>query len=315
MDESKIIDGLLGVAVGDALGVPVEFKSRYELDSNPVIDMRSYGTYAQPAGTWSDDSSLTFCLVDALKGGFDLDRIAKNFVRWRYEAYWTAHDELFDIGNTTSEAIGALKAGVSPERAGPTDENANGNGSLMRILPLAFYLHAKETPIEERFEINKQVSAITHGHIRAAIACFIYTEYALLLLQGMEKLQAYKKMRTEVRAFLQSQYISESEMVHFQRVLDQDIQDLKRDDIESSGYVMHSLEAAFWTLLRNNDYKRTVLEAVNLGHDTDTTAAIVGGLAGLVYSYQSIPAMWKKQLARYDDIILLAKQLAKSLEA
>jgi ADP-ribosyl-[dinitrogen reductase] hydrolase len=165
-------DVLFGVAVGDALGVPVEFKSRQTLQQNPVTDMIGYGTYNLPPGTWSDDSSLTFCLTEALTQDFNLNTIAQNFVKWRNESYWTPHGEVFDIGIATDQAIRRLITGTKPELAGGFEVHDNGNGSLMRILPLVFYIKDKE--INERYQITKQVSSITHAHIRSVIACFYY---------------------------------------------------------------------------------------------------------------------------------------------
>ena len=140
--------------------------------------MRGYGTHNHPTGTFSDDSSLTFCLAEALTEGFDLNTIGKNFVMWYTEGYWSAHGEVFDIGNATRQAIYRLTEGVSPEQAGGKSDKDNGNGSLMRIAPLVFYTADK--PIKERFEITKQVSSITHAHIRSVIACFYYLEFARL---------------------------------------------------------------------------------------------------------------------------------------
>jgi ADP-ribosyl-[dinitrogen reductase] hydrolase len=179
---NPIKSALFGVAVGDALGVPVEFKSRDTISENPLTDMLGYGTYNLPPGTWSDDSSLTFCLAEALTQGFDLNTIGQNFVKWYHENYWTPHGNVFDIGIATREAIARLAQGEKPELAGGYDESDNGNGSLMRILPLIFYLVDK--PINERFDITKKVSSITHGHIRSVIACFYYLEFAKQIIEG-----------------------------------------------------------------------------------------------------------------------------------
>ena len=148
--KKKIEKTFLGLAIGDALGVPVEFKSRFELQQNPVKTMREFGSHHQPRGTWSDDSSLTFCLAESLCKGYNTKAIAANFVRWYSENYWTAHGEVFDIGITTSKAINSFAKGTPPTLAGGTGEFDNGNGSLMRISPLVFYI--KDMPIEERFQ-------------------------------------------------------------------------------------------------------------------------------------------------------------------
>ena len=172
MQSNLLKNILFGVAVGDALGVPVEFKNREELKNDPVFGMRSYGTHHQPEGTWSDDTSLTLCLAESILEGLDLQNLALKFIAWKNNNYWTAHGWVFDIGIGTRIAIEQLENGINPEQAGGIGENDNGNGSLMRILPLILY--TKELPIAERFQITKQVSSLTHRHIRSIIACFYY---------------------------------------------------------------------------------------------------------------------------------------------
>lgn len=302
---------LFGVAAGDALGVPVEFKSREYMNLHPVTGMTGFGTHSQPPGTWSDDSSLTFCLAEALTQGYDPETIGRNFVRWHNEAFWTAHGEVFDIGNTTREVIDRLAKGTPAAMAGLSDESANGNGSLMRILPLMFRLLPKT--LAERFEITRQVSSITHAHIRSIIACFYYLEFARQILEGREKFDIYRDLQKTVSGHLSALLIDPVEVVVFDRLLKYDIFRLPESGIRSSGYVIDTLEAAVWCLLTTGTFSEAVLRAVNLGHDTDTTAAVTGGLAGLLYGFDSIPDSWVKQVARSDDIEELAEKLAASL--
>lgn len=307
----NIKSALFGIAVGDALGVPVEFKSRQEIAQNPVTDMIGYGTYNLPPGTWSDDSSLTFCLADALTQDFDLNTIGQNFVKWYNHNLWTARGRVFDIGIATLQAIFKLADGEQPDLAGGFDETDNGNGSLMRILPLLFYI--KDKPIDERYFITKQVSSITHGHIRSVIACFYYLEFAGQILSGKNKFEIYADLQTEIPGFLKMQSVDSAEISRFDRLLKNNIHELHEDDIQSSGYVLHTLEASIWCLLTTGNYQDAVLKAVNLGKDTDTTGAVAGGLAGLLYGFDNIPASWISQLARKDDIGDLAKSLADTL--
>ena len=145
---------LFGIAVGDALGVPAEFKNRSKLKENPIAEMKGGGTHKQLPGTWSDDSSLTFCLAEALTKGFNLDTVATYFVNWYYFGYWSARNKVFDVGNSTQEAIIRLRNDTKPEFAGNNTPNSNGNGSLMRILPLLFY--TMDMPIEKRYEITTE---------------------------------------------------------------------------------------------------------------------------------------------------------------
>jgi len=316
-----IADALLGVAVGDALGVPVEFIPRKGLLNEPVTGMRAFGTHRQPMGTWSDDSALTFCLAEMLSKGYDLQDLAKRFVMWKEDAYWSAHGEVFDIGIATSAAIYSLGKGIAPTLAGGGDENSNGNGSLMRILPLLFYI--RKMPIAERFRIISDVSSLTHRHIRSVISCFIYLDMARQLLEGKDKWTAYENMSGEVNAFLLNNPIcSQQEIDKFHRFLGNPVGDYEikpvyeyeEEEISSSGYVLSTLEASFWCLMKTDSYHDAVLKAVNLGSDTDTTAAVTGGLAGLLYGSQNIPAEWLEVLVRKADIEDLAARLALKLD-
>lgn len=308
VDYKETVKSLLfGVAIGDALGVPYEFKSRKTLKQNPANDMIGYGTHNQSVGTFSDDSSLTFCLAEALTEGFDLNTIGQNFVKWYDEGYWTAHNEVFDAGNATRHAIYRLMEGVSPEQAGGKSDKDNGNGSLMRISPLLF--HIKDKPIEMRFELTRQVSSITHGHIRSIISCFYYLEFMQLILMGKDKFEVYDELQTVVPTLLNSLSIDSIEINLFDRLFKEKIHELLESEIESSGYVLHTLEATIWCVLNTNNYRDAVLQAVNLGDDTDSTAAVVGGLAGLLYGLNSIPEEWLNKLARKNDIEDLAVRL------
>jgi len=303
----KIKAVLFGVAVGDALGVPAEFSNREELRKNPVTDMigGAKTAHGQPVGTWSDDSSLTFCLAEALTQKYDLDLIALYFTKWLNRLMWTPWGEIFDIGTATYLAIKQLEDGVRPELAGGNDENSNGNGSLMRILPLLFYLCDKS--VEERFRITRQVSSITHRHIRSIVACFYYLEFAKKLLEGKDIFVIYKELQTEISAFLQN-IVSAEEMNKFARIFKQNIYELPENEINSTGYVIDTLEASLWCLFNSDSYEKCVLKAVNLGRDTDTTAAVAGGLAGLHYGFKNIPKKWINQLARSEDIMDLCER-------
>ncbi|QIX59971.1 ADP-ribosylglycohydrolase family protein [Hymenobacter sp. BT18] len=319
--ETQIRAALLGLAVGDALGVPVEFQSRAARRQDPVVVMRAYGTHNQPAGTWSDDASLTFCLAESLCRGYDLGDLSRRFINWYEHGYWTPHGHVFDVGVATSEAIRRLSRGTSPLLAGGNDEYSNGNGSLMRILPLAFWM--QPLTLVERFRLSLEVSSLTHAHTRSILACFIYLELARQLLSGLDKHAAYKAMQQEVNEFAHTEPALLAELPRFHRILenpqaDYEILSLIRyreDEISGSGYVLHTLEAALWCLLRYDTYAETVLAAVNLGDDTDTTGAVTGGLAGLYYGEAAIPPEWLQVLARRADIEDLARRMAHAVSA
>ncbi len=300
---NKLYGGIIGLVVGDALGVPVEFQSRKELKKNPVIDMREYGTHNQVKGTWSDDSSLTLCLIEQLIEGYDTDKIGDKFVKWYRENYWTPYGNVFDEGTATITAINKYETGkYSAIECGGAKEYDNGNGSLMRILPMVYYTMKMEK--KERYEKIDQVSSITHAHKRAVIACNIYIEFARQILQGIEKLTAYNNMKREIIEY----YENNEDLEKYARILKSDIAMVEEENINSSGYVVDTLEAAIWCFLNTTDYSTCVLTAVNLGDDTDTVAAIAGGLAGIYYGIENIPKNWVNILARKEDICNLLKK-------
>lgn len=303
---------LIGSAVGDALGVPVEFKSRQELQINPVTDMIGYGTYNMPPGTFSDDSSMMFCLAESLCNGYDVNDIGEKFQMWMHEGYWTADGEVFDVGIATRKAINRLRVVKNPIEAGSKDEFDNGNGALMRILPLAVF--TKDLSIDERCEIVKEVSSITHAHNRSVLACIYYIEFALSVLDAENLEEAYLNTNFWLKLFLEENELYKNEFPYFERILSGQLIDLTQNEIQSTGYVIHSLEASIWCLLHTSSYKDCVLKAVNLGHDTDTIACITGGIAGIFYGTETIPTHWIEQLARVNDILKLAEQLEKKYE-
>lgn len=307
---AKTLSGLMGLCVGDALGVPVEFTSRAERVKSPVTTMQSYGTWNQPPGTWSDDSSLTFCLAESLCRGYSLDTIANSFWRWYKQAYWTPRGDLFDIGPTTHAAIMRLKQGVVPHHAGGKVEDSNGNGSLMRILPMA-YCHKTVTFPELMARVH-DVSAITHAHVRSQMACGIYISIAVALLAGASLQAAYLQGLEKIQSiYSEREYLLERR--HFGRIFSGEIAKLPVEEINSGGYVIDTLESSLWCLLNTSSYSEAVLKAVNLGGDTDTTAAVTGGLAGIYYGVENIPPEWMNKLARKQDIINLAERFAAAV--
>ncbi len=311
--ENKVKAGIMGVCIGDALGVPVEFKKREDLKKNPVTKMLEYMSWKQPKGTWSDDSSLTLCLAEELARGYDLEKIGQSFVKWVKYGHWTAHGRLFDIGGTTRHSIARLIKGESARFSGNIFEEDNGNGSLMRILPLAFYLENEED-IQKVYLTVKEVSSITHGHFRSVFACFMYVMFAIQLIKGKNKKEAYSYMQKISLEYSLNQGFNPKEIDLFHRILKNDISNYSEDVIQSGGYVLHSLEASLWCFLNSESYLEAVLKAVNLGEDTDTTGAITGGIAGIYYGFDNIPQEWVDELVRKDDIEKLCKKFHKKLK-
>ncbi len=312
--KDRIRGGIFGLAIADAVGVPAEFQSRESLRRNPVTDMRGYGTYDQPPGTWSDDTSLTLCLLDSLiSRTIDCADIMKRFLSWMDEGKYTAHGNVFDVGIATRKALQRFRNGTEPLRCGGTSEQDNGNGSLMRILPLAFY-HGDDCPKDDKFfDTVHQLSSLTHAHKRSQIACGIYLTIAKSLLEESDLKTAIRFGTEKAEKHYGNKKEYAADLKHYKRLLDAGFASLSEKEIKSSGYVVDTLEAALWCLLNTNDYKACVLKAVNLGEDTDTVAAIAGGLAGVFYGVDAIPKEWLSQLARRDYIEKLCNDFYRSL--
>jgi ADP-ribosyl-[dinitrogen reductase] hydrolase len=296
----RVLGGLHGSLIGDALGVPVEFRSREDRRQDPVTGMRDYGTHGQPAGTWSDDGALLLCATESLvQKGFDTQDMGERFLRWYSHGLWTAHGTLFDIGHTTRKALNLIDHGCRAELAGGTEEHSNGNGSLMRILPVAL----------ASWELNEAVvcdqigraSAITHGHERSKLACAFHAFLVRALLKGATPQEALE----QTRALFRKYYTESPELGAFLHLLEEDIASKPEAEIESSGYVMDTLTASLWCLLTTQSFAECVLKAVNLGDDTDTTGCVAGGLAGVYYGVDAIPEEWTSKLPRQEDLAVL----------
>lgn len=309
--QKQIQDGMLGLAIGDALGVPVEFRSRERLKQNPVTGMRAYGTHNQPAGTWSDDTTMALCTLESLAKGVDYNDIMNRFCRWVDEGYMTAHGKLFDIGRTTLHALHLYSTGAPALQCGGTDVRDNGNGSLMRILPAVFYLRREygaacmEKP--ESFALIHNLSRLTHGHPISQIACGLYCDMANELMNGKTIAEAIGHA-----ALLKDSWYGIKEefspwLPKFDFMNAGILAALPEKAIRSSGYVVDTLQAALWCLLITDSYSQCVLKAVNLGDDTDTVGAVAGGLAGILYGAESIPEDWLDVLAKKEEILRLCE--------
>ena len=308
---------IIGVAIGDALGVPVEFKSREYLSNYPITTMIGYGTYNQPPGTWSDDTSLTLCIASSIaEHGYNLQDIARRFVMWEQQAYWTPYGYVFDIGGTTAQGIAKLASILANKDyeqlenlINSGNEYQNGNGALMRTIPVYFIV--KDLPLDEQFNITEKISSLTHSHIISAMACFIYIRLIDFLINEDDKFLAYTLMQDQVYQFFEKNELCAPYLNDFTNILEEDVYEFPIEDIKSDGYVINSLEASLWAFFNSSSYEEAVLKAVNLGYDTDTTGAITGGLAGIFYGYDEIPRDWENNLARIDEIIELCETLDK----
>lgn len=303
-------DGMLGLIVGDALGVPVEFMSRTELMKNPVTGMREYGTHHQPRGTWSDDSSMALAELDSIRtvGTIDYTDMMERFSRWCMYGEYTPFGEVFDIGIATSRALMNYAKGIAPLESGGKTEWDNGNGSLMRILPVCLYLFKRQKKVctseNESIYMIHAVSALTHAHVRSQMACGIYYFLVKAILEEEGSLEnRLQKGMDRAYQYYRQDLSNHRELENYKRLADlSEFKETPKEGIKSSGYVVDTLEATVWCLLHSHSYKETVLMAVNLGEDTDTIGAVAGGLAGLYYKEEGIPQEWTQVLQRREWI-------------
>jgi len=292
----KIIGSIYGFCVGDALGVPAEFNSREALRINPIETMQAADGLNLPAGTWSDDTSMMLATMESLAEGLDYEDMMVRFYRWFNFGDYTAAGKCFDIGNTTRKALLAFAKGKPALECGRDGENDNGNGSLMRILPLAFYLQYIPDE-EERMQIIHNCASLTHAHKRGHIACSIYIFICMALFAGKEKKEAALLAIRKAFRYYKALPEYKDELCHYAALEDIDAFIAREDsDISSSGYVVDTLEAAIWCFYTTHSYKACVLRAVNLGDDADTIAALAGGIAGVYYGAEAIPADWMEVL-------------------
>ena len=309
LNKEKLLSGVYGLAVGDALGVPVEFCSREMLDKDPVKGMEAGGTHRQDKGTWSDDTSMVLATLDAMSaGGLSFGMVMDNFAKWYTEANYTAAGVVFDAGGTTSATIHNYMLGEPLESCGAADERSNGNGSLMRMLPMIYYVYLKYGLEVNPLAVDQiyRLSGLTHAHIISKVCCVYYVYIGMYIMEAGRDLHSAIKAAIEA---VERYYATEEEIPP---VLDKDsLMDyvsLNREDIESTGYVVHSLVASVWCLWNSSSYEEAVLKAVNLGADTDTTGAITGSLAGIWYGMENIPTEWLNELKNSRGIMAICER-------
>lgn len=309
-------DGVMGVIVGDALGLPVQFVSREELKEKPVTAMMGYGTFKMPKGSWSDDGSMTLATLDSIreKNGIDYDDIMKRFVEWDRCGAYTPLGFAYDQGNTCSYAITAYKKDSDYRTCGRTGEWNNGNGSLMRILPACLYAYEQRKEgnisLDQVMEMVHTVCALTHNTHRAKIGCGIYYFLVEAILEDKnseEKQPLIEVLQSGIdkaKEYYEMDLLIWAELARYGRLFNlSDFANTPEEDIKSSGYVVDSLEAAVWSFITTSSFKECLLKAVNLGDDTDTVGAVVGGLAGLYYGCEGMPKEWLEAVWKTDELI------------
>ena len=276
----RLLGSLLGLAVGDALGAAVEFQARDSFP--PVTDMVGGGVFDLAPGQWTDDTSMALCIAASLTetGAYDpRDQLAR-FVRWYRDGYLSSTGRCFDIGNQTRAALEEFEATGEPYRESVGGMSA-GNGSLMRLAPVAMAF-CDDPDAAGRFSADS--SRTTHPAVECVEACGAHGRLIAAAIEGASRTELYV-----LAADLAEQVTNPG----LATILRGSYRVKERDEISSSGYVLHSLEAALWALARTDDFLEGALLAVNLGDDADTVGAIYGQLAGALYGRSGIPENWR----------------------
>lgn len=316
--ESNIwIDGMMGVVTGDALGTPVQFVTRENVKKAPLTTMDGFGTYDMPVGAWSDDGSMALATLDSIRelGTIDYDDIMMRFVMWTSRGEYTPTGTAFDIGNTCMDAICNYARERDYQTCGKTGERANGNGAIMRIMPICLYGYIKnksgEITLSEAILYIHETSALTHNHLRSQIACGIYFFMIQSILDNGGSITDRLQTGMDAAKEFYNREVYQKEWAKFKRMENlSEFAKLPEEKIESTGYVVDSLEAAVWSIITTDNFENALLRSVNLGDDTDTIGAITGGLAALYYGYNSIPAIWRKAVIKSEEIIALCELTA-----
>ena len=285
---------LLGLACGDAVGTAVEFRSRGSFD--PVSDMVGGGPFRLRPGEWTDDMSMALCLGTSLveQGGFDAQDQMRRYCRWRDEGYLSSNGRCFDIGGTVSRALRRFNATGEPF-SGPTDAHSAGNGCLMRLAPVPLFFHPDRAAV---IAWSGESSRTTHGAPECIEASWLFGAMLFQALNGASK--------EEILFGHGFDAITSGTLLAISRG---DYQAKSEADIQGSGYVVESLEAALWCFLHTDNFRDAILRATNLGQDADTTAAICGQVAGAFYGESGIPQHWLERLAMAGEIRALVDKL------
>lgn len=303
--EERLEGGLLGLLIGDALGVPYEFRDASEIPPRAEIElepprgfMRSHASV--PAGTWSDDGAQALCLLASLLSckRFDADDFARRLLAWYREGYLAVDRRVFDIGIQTKEVLSAIGRGVPVQQATRRDERGNGNGALMRVLPLALWHRGSDA---ELVRDARASSAVTHGHVRSQLCCALYCLWARQLLQ--QSADAWDRAERSLQAALPSD--DREAHAELKQVL---LRELQLPGM-GSGYAVDTLRTTVSLLATEATYEGVVKAAVAVGNDTDTTAAVAGGLAGVRDGVSSIPTRWQHALRGRDLVEPLLSDL------
>lgn len=293
MNESQIKNILYAGVVGDALGVPVEFSKR---DSYYVDSMISGGVWEQPAGSWSDDTSFSLPLMENLTEQGDLNQLMKKFENYMFHNEYTPDNLAFGIGATCKKAIINWSVNqYDPLKCGDPSVEANGNGAIMRLAPLAIHL-TDEKDLSKRLKLTREYTILTHRHARAIVGSYIYLEILHGLLNGQALRTILSKLPDQLNQALQNRPEELAQLAQYELMFQTDFDATLRKDIKSTGYVVDTLLASIWCVLNSTIIDGAIIMAVNLGDDTDTIASITATISSCENLSDQVNHDWKSQL-------------------
>ncbi|GGB80618.1 ADP-ribosylglycohydrolase [Marinobacterium zhoushanense] len=296
IEQDRLRGMLVGLAVGDALGAPVEFMKPGSFE--PVSDMRPGGPHRLPAGYWTDDTSMALCSGVSLylRGGFDPQDHMQRFLRWYREGYLSSTGRCFDIGIRTRQALARFE-NDGELFAGKESFDSAGNGALMRLAPLLIYYHRAS---EQAERLAVEHCRLTHGDLRCLEANRLLARLVRMLGEGRDKEEVFASLAHDSGDIQHRELRQLAEGSFLQR---------EPPQIRGRGYVVSALEAAMWAFGKSDTFSEGALLAVNLGEDSDTTGAIYGQIAGTFYGYHAIPPQWRATLYQHEAIVALADHL------
>lgn len=293
-----IVNAIIGHAIGDVIGVPYEMCPRKILKRSPIKGINAKNRY-------SDDTAMTLATMQAIidnNGEIDYEDIMYNFYLWIATGKFTQEGQAYGYGGTTFKAINNYSLGVPALNCGINSFYSNGNGALMRMLPIIFYLHKTKANEDKILEVVSNITKLTHAHEINTIGTYIFTRYCLYLLDGYSKKDSYKKIQE-----LNYKMFSKNSLKYYKIILHHNIYKFNVKRIRSGIAIYETLEAVLWTILNTNNFKDAILTAVNLGGDTDTIGAITGGVAGILYNNR-VSKVWAKKINGFEYIESMAKE-------
>lgn len=299
LKQNNILNSIIGFAVGDAFGVPVEFMERDKVKALNLTTMTE-GVHNVKKGAWSDDTSMVIATIDSIlnKKCIDYKDLMNNFIKINKDGEFTSLGYAFDVGTTLTKALNKYIKTQDINTCGCNDFMDNGNGSVMRILPISLYVIYNKCSFKEIFDIIKTSSSLTHSHEISIMGCYIYTLYLKEIIRTKDKLKALNYIINQDYSFFSDECISK-----YKRLLNEEFLNIKEDEINSTGYVVDTLESIIYSINNSNNYKESIFTAVNLGCDTDTIGALTGAVAGIIYGINDIPNELLIDLIKKDYII------------